>query len=167
MRKCLFPIARVSSCHPFRSDGDFTPKLSDMSDILHGPWHEHRTQISHQRCQATRLRSWTNRDVNHPKAGLRLLRNFDLRCRARFKPRSCQTECDGGMGFAPQAQCSDTCPRGRFIFEHFESSATVNDDIAMQPSCSHLNLPVIITLIMLGGVSRLMVTVLSLRVFFR
>lgn len=53
-----------------------------------------------------------------------------------------------------------------FLFFNFESSAAENDVITMQPSCSHLNLPVIIALIMLAA-CRLIVTVLSFDGFFR
>lgn len=48
-----------------------------------------------------------------------------------------------------------------FLFLNFESSAAENDVITMQPSCSQLNLSVIIALIILAA-CRLMVTVLSL-----
>lgn len=54
-----------------------------------------------------------------------------------------------------------------FFFFNFEwSSAAKNYIFTMQPSCSHLNLPVIIALIMFTA-CRLMVTVLSLDGFFR
>lgn len=53
-----------------------------------------------------------------------------------------------------------------FLVFNFESSAAENDVITMQPSCSHLNLPVIIAVIMLVA-CRLIGTVLSLDGFFR
>lgn len=53
---------------------------------------------------------------------------------------------------AVQAKNGNTCPPGQlFFFFNFESSAAENDVITKQPSCSHLNLPVIITLIMLAA----------------
>lgn len=66
------------------------------------------------------------------------------------------------LRIALQAKNGDTCPQGQFFFFlNFESSAAENDVITMQPSCSQLNLSVIIALIILAA-CRLMVTVLSL-----
>lgn len=67
------------------------------------------------------------------------------------------------LRIALQAKNGDTCPQGQvfLFFFNFESSAAENDVITMQPSCSQLNLSVIIALIILAA-CRLMVTVLSL-----
>lgn len=98
-----------------------------------------------------------NHDVHCPKAHLWLFRTWNVEVTHTSNRTHNLIKCDDKHILRD---------RNASFFFYFESSAAENDIITMQPSCCHLNLPVIIGLIMLAA-RRLMVTVLSVDGFFR